>query len=147
MEIRRMRIQDYEEVYRLWITTPGMGLRGLDDSRDGISRFLARNPDTCFVTLAQNEVAGVILCGNDGRRGYIYHLAVRPSCRRKGIGKSLVEAVIAALRKEGINKAALVVFRSNDLGNRFWSSLGFEVRNDLIYRNAALNEWEIDCQD
>lgn len=140
MEIRQMLIEDYEEVYLLWTTTPGMGLRSLDDSKDGIARFLARNPNTCFVALNQGEVAGVILCGNDGRRGYIYHVAVRPAQRRRGIGRSLVDTVVGALKKERINKAALVVFRSNELGNRFWSSIGFQERDDLIYRNAGLAE-------
>ncbi|WP_326974948.1 GNAT family N-acetyltransferase [Caproicibacter sp. BJN0012] len=140
MEIRQMRIQDYEEVRRLWAGTPGIGLRGLDDSKDGISGFLARNPKTCFVALNRGEVIGVILCGNDGRRGYIYHLAVCPSCRGKGVGRSLVGAVVGALKEERINKAALVVFRSNDLGNHFWSSIGFEEREDLIYRDAVLDE-------
>jgi ribosomal protein S18 acetylase RimI-like enzyme len=135
-----MQIEDYEDIYRLWADTPGMGLRRLDDSKDGISRFLARNPNTCFVALNRSEVVGSILCGNDGRRGYIYHLAVRPSCRRKGIGGSLVEAVIAALKKEQINKAALVVFRSNDLGNQFWSSVGFQQRKDLIYRDISVTD-------
>lgn len=138
MEIRQMRIQDYEEVHRLWAGTPGMGLRSLDDSEGGISRFLTRNPNTCFVALNGDEVAGAILCGNDGRRGYIYHLAVHPSCRRKGIGRSLVDAVIGVLKEERINKSALVAFRSNDLGNSFWSALGFGERDDLIYRDAAL---------
>lgn len=142
MKIRPMLIHDYESVYRLWTTTPGIGLRSLDDSKDGIARFLARNPNTCFVAVDRDEVAGAILCGNDGRRGYLYHVAVRPAQRRKGIGRTLVNAVVGALKQERIHKAALVVFRSNDLGNRFWSSIGFQERNDLTYRDAVLYEQE-----
>lgn len=134
-----MKIQDYEEIYHLWTGTPGMGLRSLDDSKEGISGFLVRNPNTCFVAQIQGEAVGTILCGNDGRRGYLYHLAVCPAQRKKGIGRSLVNAVIGALKQERIHKAALVVFRSNDLGNMFWSSVDFQERDDLIYRDLWIN--------
>lgn len=140
MTIRVMKIADYDEVYQLWSDTAGMGMRSLDDSADGIARFLRRNPTTCFVALQGEVLVGVILCGNDGRRGYIYHTAVKPEFRRQGIAKALVYAVLNALRKEQIYKVALVAFRKNELGNRFWASMGFEERNDLVYRNLSLNE-------
>ncbi len=138
--IRTMKMEDYEEVYRLWTETEGMGLRSLDDSEEGIGRFLKRNPATCFLCRSGEKLAGVILCGHDGRRGYIYHAAVDKAFRRRGIGKALVNKVLTALEKEGINKTALVVFDSNTAGNSFWESLGFTERCDLIYRNRAVNE-------
>lgn len=140
MELKLLSIEDYEKVHQLWTNTKGMGMRSLDDSYEGISRFLKRNPATNFIAQQDANVVGVILCGHDGRRGYIYHLAVNPNYRRNGIGKSLVNRAIEALRKEEINKVALVVFKSNELGNKFWESIGFEKREDLIYRNLSINE-------
>ena len=83
---------------------------------------------------------GVIIAGNDGRRGYIYHTAVNPSYRNQGVGRGLVEATMKALKNSGINKVALVVFDRNEDGNAFWEKLGFAVRQDLVYRNKALTE-------
>jgi len=125
MEIKLMTIQDYDNVYKLWTNTKGMGMRSLDDSFEGIEKFIKRNPNTNFIAKAENKVVGIILCGHDGRRGYIYHTAVNTDYRRGGVGKALVDAALEALRKEGINKVALVAFASNDLGNKFWQSLGF----------------------
>ena len=140
MSIRLMTIDDYEKVYELWMSCAGMGLNNLDDSKKGIEKFLRRNPDTCFVADVENVIIGVIIVGNDGRRGYIYHTAVNPQYRKQGIAKGLVDAAMTALQKIGINKAALVVFNRNEIGNDFWEKMGFTVRNDLIYRNKALAE-------
>lgn len=140
MNIRIMTIDDYEEVYALWMSCKGMGLNNLDDSQDGIGRFLQRNPDTCFVAVEKKEVIGVIIAGNDGRRGYIYHTAVKPTYRGEGIGSALVEKTLDALKDCGINKVALVVFNRNEGGNAFWQSKGFTIREDLVYRNKAITE-------
>ncbi|GFP75319.1 Acetyltransferase YpeA [Clostridium fungisolvens] len=134
-----MTIEDYDKVYKLWTNTSGMGMRSLDDSLQGIDKFIRRNPTTNFIAKLENEVVGVILCGHDGRRGYIYHTGVDCEYRGQGIGKALVRAVLGALRKEEINKVALVAFASNDIGNRFWESIGFKEREDLVYRNLSIN--------
>ena len=117
-----------------------MGMRSLDDSFEGIERLLKRNPTTNYIAQVGNKIIGVILCGHDGRRGYIYHTAVNSDYRYNGVGKTLVDATLEALKKEKINKVALVAFASNDLGNKFWQSLGFAKRDDLIYRNLSINE-------
>lgn len=135
-----MLISDYDEVYKLWLSCAGMGLNNLDDSKDGIGVFLKRNPDTCFVAEIGAEIAGVIIAGSDGRRGYIYHTAVRPQYRRQKIASKLAEAAIDALKKNGIHKVALVVFKRNDAGNAFWQKLGFTEREDLSYRNKSLSD-------
>lgn len=140
MEIRLMTGEDYEAVCGLWMSCAGMGLNNLDDSREGIGRFLQRNPDTCFVAVTSERIAGVIMAGSDGRRGYIYHTAVHPGYRLKGIAGKLVERTMAALEKMGIHKAALVVFARNESGNAFWEKLGFTVREDLVYRNRTITE-------
>lgn len=140
MNIRKMLIYDYDKVYALWMSCSGMGLNNLDDSKDGIERFIKRNPDTCFVAENGDELIGVIMVGNDGRRGYIYHTAVDPQHRKQGIASRLVEAAMDALKKCGINKCALVVFERNENGNAFWEKLGFTVREDLVYRNKTITE-------
>ncbi|MCQ2011394.1 MAG: GNAT family N-acetyltransferase [Sporolactobacillus sp.] len=143
MKIRLMEIEDYAEVHRLWTNTNGMGMRSLDDSVKGIEKFLKRNPTTNFIAEENHKIIGVILCGNDGRRGYIYHTAVDSNYRRRGVGKQLVDAIINALREEDINKVALVVFATNETGNNFWQKIGFNKREDIIYRNLSINEKNI----
>ena len=142
MFYRKMVIDDYDKVYSLWISCAGMGLNNLDDSKEGIDKFLKRNPDTCFVAIDNETIIGVIMVGNDGRRGYIYHTSVDPNYRMKGIGKTLVNTALDALFKLGINKVALVVFERNRTGNEFWEKVGFTKRNDLVYRNKTLVEFE-----
>ena len=140
--IRPMLIEDYDNIYKLWILTKGMGLNNLDDTKTGINIFLQRNPNICFVATLHNKIIGTIITGHDGRRGYIYHTAVSENFRKKGIGQKLVTSSLAALKNEGINKVALVVFSNNNLGNLFWEKLGFKKREDLIYRDKAINEME-----
>ncbi len=137
---RTMDISDYEQVYELWLSCAGMGLNNLDDSKEDIKRFLDRNPQTCFVALEDQTVAGVIIAGHDGRRGYIYHTAVHPQHRHKGIASKLVDETLKALKEQGINKTALVVFSRNADGNAFWENVGFTERTDLVYRNKAITE-------
>lgn len=140
MDIRKMIIDDYDEVYNLWTSCAGMGLNNLDDSENGIGIFLKRNPDTCFVAESGNKIVGVIMVGNDGRRGYIYHTAVHPQYRKQGIASKLVHTTLKALKQSGINKVALVVFDKNESGNQFWEKQGFTVREDLVYRNKSITE-------
>jgi len=145
MYIRLMNINDYDNVYKIWINSPGMGLNDLDDSREGIGKFLSRNPMTCFVAEDNGDLIGIIMSGNDGRRGFIYHTAVLQEERKKGVGTALVNASLDALKGEGINKVALVVFSENHTGNKFWERQEFIQRNDLIYRNKTLvNSLRID---
>lgn len=142
MRIRLMTIADYESVYELWLNTPGMGLNTTDDSRESIEKYLRRNPTTCFVAECDGLVAGVIMAGHDGRRGYIHHTAVLPALRHAGIGRELVNHAMAALEAEGIHKVALVAFRKNGIGNAFWEKMGFSERADLVYRNKSIHSLE-----
>lgn len=140
MKVRIMELCDYEQVYELWMSCTGMGLNNLDDSKEGIEKFLKRNPETCFVAEDEGKIIGVIIAGNDGRRGYIYHTAVSPVYRNQGVATNLVENALNALQKLEINKTALVVFERNTGGNAFWEKLGFTLRDDLIYRNKTMTE-------
>lgn len=139
IEYRLMNIEDYEQAYDLWLLC-GNGLNNKDDSREGIDKYLKRNPTTSFVAVCEEKVVGVILCGHDGRRGIIQHACVSPEYRRFGIGSKLVDLALEALKAEGINKVLLVAFKKNKGGNKFWESQGFTLREDLNYRNKALSE-------
>ena len=140
MNVRPMTIADYDQLHALWLSTPVMGLNDLDDSREGIAKYLARNPRTSFVAEDDGIITGAIMAGHDGRRGYIYHTCVRADRQGQGVGRALVEAALDALKAEGIHKVALVVFDRNEQGNAFWEKLGFLPREDLAYRNKMLTE-------
>ena len=139
IKYRLMTIEDYEQAYALWILC-GNGLNDKDDSREGIEKYLKRNPTTSFVAVCDEKIVGVLLCGHDGRRGIIQHACVSPDFRRFGIGKKLVELGLDALKDEGITKVLLVAFKKNEGGNAFWESQGFTLREDLNYRTKALTE-------
>ncbi len=140
MTIRTLTIEDYDRVWALWMSCRNMGFNNLDDSREGVARFLARNPNTSFAAEEDGVLLGVVLAGHDGRRGYIYHMSVREEARRRGLGTQLVNACLAALKAEGIHKAALLVFNRNEAGNAFWERQGFTAREDVTYRNLALSD-------
>lgn len=140
--IKIMTIDDYEELLAMWKNTPNMGLRSLDDSKEGIVRFLKRNPNTNFVAYEDDKVVGAILSGHDGRRGYIYHTVVLPEYRRRGIASSLVEMAVEALKKEGITRVCLNVMETNDQGKKFWISKGWEKKDFLGFYSKAITEKE-----
>ena len=140
MQIRTMTIADYEKVYALWMSCKNMGFNDIDDSKEGITRFLERNPNTSFVAIENDELLGIILGGHDGRRGYIYHMSVAENHRKKGIGSSLVEKCLESFKNEKISKVALLVFKYNETGNAFWEKQGFILREDVNYRNIGLCE-------
>jgi ribosomal protein S18 acetylase RimI-like enzyme len=135
-----MQSEDYADIIDLWKRTEGVGLSGEDDSKDSIKIFLDKNPTSCFVAESNNEIIGTIMAGNDGRRGHIYHLMVKPEHRKKGIGRTLLKKAEESLRREGIRKIFLVAFKENKTGNTFWQINGYEIRGDLNYRDKSINE-------
>lgn len=141
--IRGMTIEDYEQVYHLWSQIKGFGIRSVDDSKEGIERFLKRNPTTSVVAETNGEIVGAILCGHDGRRGCLYHVCVDEKHRMHGIGRAMVVAAMEALKAEQINKVCLIAFTKNDTGNAFWNEIGWTKREDLNYYDFTLNEENI----
>lgn len=142
-DIRIMQISDYEGVKDLWMKIKGFAIRSIDDSKEGVERFLRRNPTTSIVAVEDGKIVGAILCGHDGRRGCFYHVCVDPEYRRRGIGKAMVVMAMKALQAEKINKVSLIAFTSNDIGNAFWHELGWTKREDLNYYDFTLNEENI----
>ncbi len=140
-EIRLVTIDDYDAIYGLWNSTEQSrrALNPVDDSREGIDRYLKRNPNTCFVAVDGEKMIGVILTGHDGRRAIIHHMCVHPDYRRMGIAAKLLHEAEEALKKEGIQKIFGLVFKDNDAANAFWEDRGYSLRTNLNYRNKSLN--------
>ncbi len=140
--IKKVTIADYDAIYELWASTEQSrrALNPVDDSREGIGRYLKRNPDTCFAAVEEDRIIGVILTGHDGRRAIIHHLCVHSDYRRLGIAAHLVSLAEEALKKEGIQKVFGLVFRDNETANAFWEQQGYSLRTNLNYRNKSLNE-------
>ena len=131
MEIRSMTIADYDEVYALWQITTKRALSNAD-SRENIEKYLQRNEGLSQVALKDGKIVGTVLAGHDGRRGFIYHIAVHPDCRRHHIGKQLAEIALSAIANEGIDKTHIYCYKDNLTGQSFWQSNGFEKREDIF---------------
>jgi len=129
MEIKEFGIEYYEEVYSLWKSCEGIGLSDAD-SIDAISSYLNRNPGFSLVCIKDDLVTGVILCGHDGRRGYIHHLAVHEKFRNQGIANAMVKKCLDRLERAGIKKSHLFIFKNN-VAVSFWKNTGWEYRNDI----------------
>ena len=156
--LRAMTPDDYKEVHQLWESIHGFALRSIDDSEEGVLRFLERNPGTSVVALApcddpgstgvqrsgeeppSERIIGSILCGHDGRTGYFYHVCVEEEYRRHGIGKDMVVFCMNALMKEKINTISLIAFNDNETGNAFWNGIGWTRRSDVNQYEFKLNK-------
>jgi ribosomal protein S18 acetylase RimI-like enzyme len=125
-----MAVGDIESALALWRRTEGMGLSDVD-TPDRIAAYLARNPGLSVVAELDGAVVGAALCGHDGRRGYLHHVAVDKDCRRRGLGRTLVQSCLDALGREGITRCHLFVYASNAAGIAFWEHAGWRQRDDL----------------
>ena len=133
---------DYDELFSLWnqVEQTKRALNPVDDTLEGITRYIKRNPTTCFAAINDRKIVGAILTGHDGRRAIIHHLCVHPNFQRLGIARTLVEMAEAALKNEGIQKIFGLVFKDNETANSFWERMGYSLRTNLNYRNKSLND-------
>ncbi|NPA30688.1 MAG: GNAT family N-acetyltransferase [Chloroflexi bacterium] len=130
--LRPFTLADYPAAYALWERTPGIGLSRADEA-PAIARYLARNPGLSFVIYDEHgALVGTVLCGHDGRRGYLHHLAVEPTHQGRGLGRLLVERSLEALAAADIDKCHLFVYVGNARGQAFWSHIGWTRRHDLV---------------
>jgi N-acetylglutamate synthase len=130
IEIREFVPADYDSVCSVWLAAPGVVLRDAD-AREPITAYLAHNQGLSFVALDGGRLVGAVLCGTDGRRGYLQHLAVAPTHQRRGIGRRLAERCVAALAVRGVDKCHLMVLADNIDGAAFWARLGWKDRLDI----------------
>lgn len=126
--IEPMTIADYDEAMTLWTSVDGVCIDECDSAAN-IARFLERNPRLSVVGRHKGSVVAAALCGHDGLIGYIYHLAVAPACRGRGLGRAIVAHALAGLRAEGIQRCDIVVSGANQGALSFWQSLGFAERD------------------
>lgn len=141
--IREMTMDDYDKVYALWMSIQGFGIRSIDDSREGVERFLRRNPSTSVVAEQNGRIVGSVLCGHDGRMGCFYHVCVARDYRKHGVGHRMALYCMRALQDEGISKVNLIAFKTNAVGNAFWQGVGWTKREDINYYDFILNEENI----
>ena len=126
-----MTAADLPAALALWRATEGLGL-GESDTPEALTAFLARNPDlSCVAERPDGALAGAVLCSDDGRRGYLHHLAVPPALRRRGFARAMLEYCFAGLAARGIAKCNIFLFADNAAGERFWLAEGWTVRGDL----------------
>ena len=140
MVYRAMEAADYDNVLALWESAGGDGVR-VDltvDSREAIEGFLARGPGLSQVCEVDGRIIGTALCGQDGRRGYLYHIVVSPECRRRGVATELIGRSLDKLREEGIVKCHLFVFRTNERAALFYEGTGWTRRDDLTVYSMGL---------
>ncbi len=143
IEYRVMQYEDYDLIKTLWDNIHGFAIRSIDDSKEGVRRFLERNPRTSVVALDGEKVVGTILCGHDGRNGTFYHVCVDEAYRRRGIGRQMVVFCMKALSKEKINQISLIAFTDNEVGNEFWNDIGWTRRSDANRYEFKLNKENI----
>src|SRR6059036_2785656 len=126
IQTREFSIDDYETAVELWQRVEGLEIAEGDD-RESVAQFLARNPGLSRVATNRSETVGVALCGHDGRRGHIYHLAVDPAYQGRGLGKRLVDECLDGLRRAGVQRAIILVADDNQRGAEFWKRCGWET--------------------
>ena len=138
VEIREMVPSDYDAVVALWQATPGVLVRPVTDSREGIGRLLARTPGLSVVALDGDRVVGCALASHDGRRGFLQHVVVVPAVRGQGIAKAMVDACLAGLRNERLGWVHLDVAIENEAAMVFWQKAGWRRRDELTRLSLAL---------
>lgn len=136
--IDEMTIADYDETFAFWQKQEGVGLTE-SDSREAIALFLNRNAGMSFVVRAEGRIVGAALCGTDGRRGYLHHVAIDAALRGNGLGRRLVERCLVELVKIGIPRCNIFLYADNVAGEAFWKKLGYRVRSDLKIMQRPLS--------
>lgn len=144
VDVAPMIIADYDEVFALWQGCDGIGLHDFEDSREGVALYLDRNPEMSFVARKEGRLVGAVLCGHDGRRGYLNHLAVHPEFRRHGIARILVDMCLSELRNCRIRQCNIVVFRDNTSGREMWSRLSWIERDSLVRMQCSTVKETVD---
>jgi ribosomal protein S18 acetylase RimI-like enzyme len=122
---------DYPKLIKLWTAAGGIDVRQTD-TPEALAKFLSRNPTCNFAAYAGTRLIGAVLAGHDGWRGYLYHMAVKPDYRERGIGAQLVNAAVGAIKREGVAKVHCLVKRNNLIAQQFWEACGFELRDELF---------------
>ena len=135
--ITAMTPSDLPEVLQLWRSTPGVGVNDVD-TPEKLAAYLHRNPEMSFVARDVGRLVAAVLGGTDGRRGYLHHLAVADTYRRRGLGRSLVRRCLNALAQKGYARCNIMVYADNHEGRRFWRQMGWQERPDILLMSCEL---------
>jgi ribosomal protein S18 acetylase RimI-like enzyme len=138
VQIRDMVLADYEAVVALWHSTPGVDVRPVTDSRDGIERLLARNPGLSVVAVDDGKLVGCALASHDGRRGFLQHVVVAPSSRGQGLGRAMIDMCLKRLREQHLGWVHLDVVVDNEAAMSFWQKAGWHRVDALTRLSLAL---------
>ncbi len=138
--IREMKVGDYDSIRKIWEEIPGLKLEEAD-SKKGIEKYLTLNPNLSYVASSGGKVIGTVLCGQDGRRGYLQHLCVIDEYRKFGIGSQLLDAAIDRFKELGLHEVRIFVFKDNQVGNEYWAEKGWIVRDDIYVRSLNLGKY------
>lgn len=136
--IRPMELADYEEIFAMWQITTKRALSDAD-SKESIEFYLERNPGMSQVAVVDGKIVGTVLCGHDGRRGFIHHMAVMPEYRRHQIGMKLAKRGLEAISAAGIRKTHIFCYVDNSLGQSFWKAMGWKKRDDVYVFSCENN--------
>ncbi len=137
LDTREFSIKDYDAAIGIWRRVEGLEIAEGDD-REGIAQFLTRNPGLSRVAIDGAAVVGVALCGHDGRRGHVYHLAVDPAYQGCGLGKRLLDECLNGLRSAGVKRVIIMVADDNQRGAEFWKRQGWEEISSAILMGVDL---------
>lgn len=131
LDLRPLANEDLAPLLVFWANTPGVGLNE-SDTPECLQVFLKRNPLLSMVAMDGEQIAGAVLCGHDGRRGYLHHLAIAPRYRRQGLARRMVESCLQSLREQGVLKCNIFLYADNLSGAEFWNRCGWSRRADLV---------------
>lgn len=141
IQLAAVTAADYADIHKLWESIPGVGL-GYCDAEKFFAPYLERNPGMSLVAREGSEVVAAVMCGHDGRRGYLSHLAVAPRLQRSGLGRRMVEICLQKLWTAGITGCNIRVYRHNSDGNAFWERLGFRDIGVNVLRREMVEPGE-----
>ena len=136
VKLREFDLSDWNAAWNLWEKELG---KSNDESwqKDKVEAFLRHNPGLSFAAEIDGKLSGTVMCGFDGRRGYIYHLAVTESEKRKGIGSALIKLAMAKLKDAGADKVHLMIFVENACALAFYNKMGFQNREDITLMSST----------
>ena len=140
MNLRLLSEADIPAAREFWDSVPGLGLCAADEPAP-LASFFVRNPGLSWGAFDEGRLVATLLAGHDGRRGFLYHLAVAVDQQGKGLAAELMTRALAGLAECGIAKVHAFVLADNIQGLAFWASAarrGWSRRGDILLFSKGL---------
>lgn len=135
--LRPLQASDHADCVQLWAACDGVAMRTWEDAA-ALQQLLSRNPGLCWAAHHDGRLVGTVLCGHDGWRGWLYHVAVAPALRRRGIATALIVRAQTELARAGIRRVHALVLAGNRDAAHFWNAVGWRMREDLTVVSAEM---------